>query len=239
MSGAGIPPGWYPDPANASQQRYWDGVAWTDATAPAAPVQGYGAPTYGAPTYGAPGYGAPGYGTPGYGAPGYGTPGYGTTQVGYGYAQAIGPPLAGFWARFAAYFLDALILGIPANILSLALFDPVDTNSTFSTSSAFTWSSAGGPIAFQLLVFAVNLAYFAYFEGTSGQTIGKKALGICVVDANTLQPGVGIGRGIGRYFARILSSIVCYLGYFWMLWDDQNQTWHDKLARVKVVKVPK
>jgi len=32
-SGPGTPPpGWYPDPARVADQRYWDGVAWTDHT---------------------------------------------------------------------------------------------------------------------------------------------------------------------------------------------------------------
>ncbi len=29
------PSGWYPDPEDSSQQRYWDGSAWTDHRAPA------------------------------------------------------------------------------------------------------------------------------------------------------------------------------------------------------------
>jgi len=32
------PAGWYPDPDNAGQQRYWDGSAWTENFAPAAPA---------------------------------------------------------------------------------------------------------------------------------------------------------------------------------------------------------
>ena len=28
------PPGWYPDPSNADQQRYWNGATWTDNVAP-------------------------------------------------------------------------------------------------------------------------------------------------------------------------------------------------------------
>jgi len=27
-----------------------------------------------------------------------------------------------------------------------------------------------------------------------------------------------------------------FLGYFWMLWDDDNQTWHDKVVRSRVVR---
>lgn len=32
------PPGWYPDPQAADQQRYWDGTQWTDQFAPKAPT---------------------------------------------------------------------------------------------------------------------------------------------------------------------------------------------------------
>jgi hypothetical protein len=34
------PPGWYPDPEDASHQRYWDGTAWTDHRTPATPQWG-------------------------------------------------------------------------------------------------------------------------------------------------------------------------------------------------------
>ena len=31
------------------------------------------------------------------------------------------------------------------------------------------------------------------------------------------------------------SGIPCFLGYFWMLWDSEKQTWHDKMAITVVV----
>ena len=61
-------------------------------------------------------------------------------------------------------------------------------------------------------------------------------VGIRVVDATTMQPGIGSGRAIGRYFAHFLSAIPCGLGYFWMLWDQDKQTWHDKIVSTKVVR---
>ena len=124
---------------------------------------------------------------------------------------------AGFWARFAAAFLDGIILGAPLNIIVFAVPDAA--------------------AAIQLLGLLVGVGYYAMLEGgPTGQTIGKKALGIRVVDQDTWQPGIGTGRGMGRYFARWLSAIALGLGYFWMLWDKDKQTWHDKLARTRVVK---
>ena len=78
-------------------------------------------------------------------------------------------------------------------------------------------------------------AYFGFFETKpEGQTLGKKAMKIKVVDINTGQPI--LGRGWTRAGGRILSSIVCALGYLWILWDKDKQTWHDKFATSTVVK---
>ena len=51
MDGQQPAPGWYPDPQTPGMQRYWDGQAWTEHTAPmgqqAGGTQGYGQPGYG------------------------------------------------------------------------------------------------------------------------------------------------------------------------------------------------
>jgi uncharacterized RDD family membrane protein YckC len=78
------------------------------------------------------------------------------------------------------------------------------------------------------------ILYYGLLEGRTGQTIGKRALGISVLDTRTGAP-IGAGRAIGRYFAKILSAIPCLLGYFWMLWDPNKQTWHDKIVSSYVV----
>jgi uncharacterized RDD family membrane protein YckC len=144
---------------------------------------------------------------------------YGYQQQGYGYSYGpTGANPAGFWARFGAALLDGLIIGIPTRIVIAAV---------------------GGSTAFlQVLSIVVGVLYYGLLEGgATGQTIGKRALGLRVVDATTFQPGVGTGRGIGRYFARWLSGLALGLGYLWMLWDPQKQTWHDKLSNTRVVKV--
>jgi uncharacterized RDD family membrane protein YckC len=82
--------------------------------------------------------------------------------------------------------------------------------------------------------FVAGILYYGLMDGRTGQTIGKRALGVKVVDVQTGAP-IGVGRAIGRHFAAILSAIPCGLGYLWMLWDPNKQTWHDKIVRSYVV----
>jgi uncharacterized RDD family membrane protein YckC len=129
--------------------------------------------------------------------------------------QGPSGPRASFGRRLVAYLIDAILIGI-ANGILISILEP----------------ALGYAIGIVL-----GLAYFAYLEGgPKGQTLGKMALGIRVVDFATGGP-IGYGRGVVRYLGRILSGVVCLLGYLWMLWDKEKQTWHDKIATSVVVPV--
>jgi uncharacterized RDD family membrane protein YckC len=131
-------------------------------------------------------------------------------------------PRAGFWARFGALLLDGIIVAVvPVIILVIG-----------------GASSSGALIAVgYVLLVAGGIGYEIYFHGgPTGQTIGKRALGIRVVDFNTGGP-IGYGRATVRLIGRYISGIPCYLGYFWMLWDREKQCWHDKMANDVVVPV--
>ncbi len=122
-------------------------------------------------------------------------------------------PRASFGIRFVAALIDGILLGIIGYVLGLIL------------------GSALGTVV-QILL---GLGYYSYLEGSpSGQTLGKRAMNIRVIDFNTGGP-LGPTRALIRYLGRILSSIPCGLGYFWMLWDSEKQTWHDKIATTVVV----
>ena len=119
--------------------------------------------------------------------------------------------LAGFWRRFGSLLIDAILLSVGNEILDVIL-------------------RAGGAGAglLGLVGLLIGLGYYTWGYG-SGQTIGCRALNLRIVDQVT--GGMpGYGKGVGRYFASILSIIPIFLGYFWMLWDSKNQTWHDKLV---------
>ena len=112
----------------------------------------------------------------------------------------------------------------------------IDSAMTFAVGLVFG-GILGGSNAGSSLGTLLGLAYYVYLEGSpSGQTVGKRVMGIRVIDFGTGGP-IGYGRAAIRYFGRILSAIPCGLGFFWMLWDKQSQTWHDKLAGSVVVPV--
>ena len=125
-------------------------------------------------------------------------------------------PRAGFWIRFAAALIDGLIYGIPASIVAAII--GLDTP---------------GQNVFSLLV---GLVYFSTQEGSTGQTIGKRLCNIKVVD-ETSGALIDIGRAAVRYLVSIVSGLVCLLGYLWMLWDPEKQTWHDKASKTVVLKL--
>ena len=99
----------------------------------------------------------------------------------------------------------------------------------------------GGQIALGGLLIAVGfivvIVLYIRALGTTGQTWGRKIVGIKVIGETTGEP-IGFGRALGRQlFASFISSQIFYLGYLWMLWDDKKQTWHDKVVNSIVVKV--
>lgn len=67
----------------------------------------------------------------------------------------------------------------------------------------------------------------------NGYTVGKKIMGIRVVSQNG--GPVDWVKAFARSVSKILSGMFFGLGYLWMLWDDNSQTWHDKLAETYVV----
>jgi uncharacterized RDD family membrane protein YckC len=122
-------------------------------------------------------------------------------------------PRASFGERLIAAIIDAIVVGLATGIVSRIGF--------------FGWFL--GSIA--------GYAYYVYLEGSpSGQTVGKRAMSIRVVG---MQTGTTIGYpgAFIRVIGKIVSSIACLLGYFWMLWDPERQTWHDKFADSVVVPV--
>jgi uncharacterized RDD family membrane protein YckC len=121
--------------------------------------------------------------------------------------------VAGFWRRFGGALIDGILLGIVDTVLRLLL------------------NGAGAAIGI-----VVSFAYYTYFHGATGQTPGNAALGIKVLDIETKQV-IGFQRAFVRALVSVVSGLVVLLGYLWMLWDGEKQTWHDKAAHSLPLRV--
>lgn len=204
---------------------------------PPPPGPGVPPPPYGSP----PGYGAaPQYGQPGYGVP----PGYGQPPV-YYQPHRQGE-LAGFGVRLGGYLLDGLLYGllmIPFMIafgvmLAVGLRDCLTDERTGEIYC--NGREDVGSIVLGVLILIVGLIVVAVIYlralATSGQTWGRRIVKIKVIAEDTGAPP-GWGKAIGRtLFEMFISGYILYLGFLWMLWDDKNQTWHDKVASTLVVR---
>jgi uncharacterized RDD family membrane protein YckC len=131
------------------------------------------------------------------------------------YSGGASGPRAGFWRRFAGLIIDGILLGIVELVLRAILGVGAGTG----------------------LYAVVSIVYFTVMIGSArGQTVGQMALGIRVIDFNSGGP-IGYGRAFVRWLVSIVSWIVIFLGYLWMLWDKEKQCWHDKAANDVVVPV--
>ena len=154
------------------------------------------------------------------------------------------PPLrlhpAGFGQRLVALIIDGFILGIPAMIgfVVLSLLVPTELVLCQDGAAICEEPTDGGAAIILVGLFVAVLVVFWYygeFDGRRGATLGRRAMKIKLVRAGT-DDRVGFWRAIVRQIATAPSGWVCYLGYLWMLWDDERQTWHDKIVDTQVVK---
>jgi uncharacterized RDD family membrane protein YckC len=137
---------------------------------------------------------------------------------------------AGFGTRFAAKFLDGLILGVPFMVIFFVVLIPQIRTSGGQPSEQLQFL----PMLMQGGFILVQLAYNIFFLGRFGATLGKMACKIKVVTA-TGEP-IGYSRATGRCFAEILSGMVCYIGYLLVLFDkEERRALHDRICNTRVV----
>jgi uncharacterized RDD family membrane protein YckC len=137
----------------------------------------------------------------------------GSYPVSIGGALAL--PRAAFAERLGALALDAIAIGIIAQLLSL--------------------DHHGDP-GERLMVF-LALIYHVGFWTWRGTTPGGMICQLRVVrtDGKPLDFPESLVRGL----TGIISLAVVGLGFLWMLRDPERQTWHDRVAGTYVVKVPR
>ncbi len=132
------------------------------------------------------------------------------------------PELASFSRRLAAHLLD-LVWMLPLSIVLGLVGDAVQGGAM----------TLGGEIMASIVIGLVVVSFWAERQGTPG----KLMLGLRIVDADG-GPLPSLKRLLWRYAGYVVSAMPICLGYLWMLWDRRGQTWHDKMARTVVIKLP-
>jgi uncharacterized RDD family membrane protein YckC len=133
--------------------------------------------------------------------------------------------LASFGTRFLAYLIDSVLIYLAYFVFTVVL-------------GFFLPLSIEDPDLLNILLIAGQIIFAVYhwyfLTRQNGQTPGKRIMNIRVVKAD----GTPISDvdAVLRIFGYLVGQVLLYLGYFWMLFDAQSQTWQDKMANTYVVE---
>ena len=141
---------------------------------------------------------------------------------------------AGFWVRSVAYILDQIILGAVGLLFFAVAHVGMSIGAYVQTGILSFKDLAVAFMPTYVAMKCMEVAYFTYFHGRTGQTIGKMCCGLKVV--NTHGEVISYRRAFLRWAGYILSSLILYLGFLWVAIDRNRQGWHDKIASTYVIK---
>ena len=166
--------------------------------------------------------------------------------------EIISPPessdrYAGFWLRFAAYIIDALLLSFVeffiflflAGIFGLTAFSTLQSMDMESLSepemAALIAGMIGSILTLSFFATLITWLYYALMESSARQaTLGKMAVGIVVTDVQGNR--ISFLRATGRYFGKIISGLILCFGYIMAGFTRRKQALHDLMADTLVVR---
>jgi uncharacterized RDD family membrane protein YckC len=139
---------------------------------------------------------------------------------------------AGFVTRLVAFVIDLIIV----SVLVLAANAAVDLVTTLLKNVHLVRSGLLTDTIASVLAIALGVVIFIeYYIGFwlgAGQTPGKRLMGVRIVRRDG-------GRvdwwNVVRRFAGYWLSCILFLGFLWILVDNQRQAWHDSLSGTIVI----
>lgn len=251
------PSGWYDDPENPDQLRYWDGILWSERTMPKINPnldQSHLNDRQDDPEHRH-----------------HPRPQH-VPDKGQGWAPSRayeplpvlqtpdGEPVSGWWRRVVAFIIDNILIMTIAFVVSLPwLRDWLDTFGQYFRDS-YNAAQAGKPspdVPASLATFpwqtqAINIVLYAFYEigmtMRSGRTIGKMIVGIRVRQANSPKPPT-FNQATIRFVVKQIANIVVFVpvlatfavmfalvDYLFPLFNNTRQAIHDRIAGTYVVK---
>jgi uncharacterized RDD family membrane protein YckC len=157
------------------------------------------------------------------------------------YVPAAASPYGGFWIRLLAHIIDHFVVGLVAGPLYFMLVFPSimrimnEAKDNGEPSPEVVVSIVGSMAMFIVIVFVGQWLYEALLTSSSWQgTIGKRVLRLKVTDENGNR--IGFGRATGRFFAKIISGLIMWIGFIMIGFTDRKRGLHDMLAGTLVMK---
>ncbi len=129
--------------------------------------------------------------------------------------------VAGFWLRIFSGIIDFTILFLLFLVI-LCFFDP------FGLEGCEYFETMGE-------IFVVWIYYAGLHASKLQATLGKKILGLKVVDGNGKR--IGFVKSSERFLGAIISQIFFYFGYIMIAFTKYKQAFHDMTTGTFVVKM--
>ncbi len=137
--------------------------------------------------------------------------------------------------RVLAWLVDNIPVFIVLGIAYGVAFGTADNQCTSDTLGYGVYCTSNFSAIGVILLglgYVAALAYgiwnWGYRQGTTGSSIGKSVMKFKVVSEKTWQP-IGFGMSIVRQIAHFVDAAICYIGFFFPLWDPKRQTLADKI----------
>ena len=142
-------------------------------------------------------------------------------------AYAANPPASAAYAnwgqRAGAYLID--YAPVLAGWIVVFILDLIIQSAAFALILWFLFSV--GTLGWWIYNRAITM-------GNTGQSLGKRVVGIKLVSEATGAP-IGAGMAFVRDLAHIVDAVICYVGFLFPLWDARAQTLADKIMTTTVV----
>lgn len=141
---------------------------------------------------------------------------------------------AGFFSRFVALLVDSFAINILAWIVAW-IFSMLIGITAQSNSDIIALIGGTMFLLLMAIMFLFQFLYFGYFWSKDGQSIGMKLLGVKVVSRDG-GPVSFLKAGLRGTIGYWISSFVFLLGFIWAAFDENGETWHDKIFGTRVIK---
>jgi uncharacterized RDD family membrane protein YckC len=138
-----------------------------------------------------------------------------------GVAPAGEMVFAGFWIRVGAKIIDGIIITVVGFVLAFLV-------------NFIIRHMVAAAVLQNTIYIALTIFYSVYFLGKYSATPGKMACGLKVVRPDGEK--ISYGRACGRFFAEFLSSIILYIGYIIVAFDEERRALHDRICDTRVVR---